>query len=351
MGRYLGYGVFLRGAVHLGNRSMSRRLLLILLLIGGGVWVFTKNYRVEGLQHLRIHRRAPSETLRIEDALPVTRQGDVIRIGSFNAQVLGRSKSDKVVVMEILARIIRQFDVLAVQEVSAEDPDVLARLLERVNSEGRRYDYVAGRPLGRSAPREQYAFLFDRESVEIDRNQLYTVEDPQQLLYRPPLVGSFRVRGPGREQAFSFTLVNLRMDADRAATERTFLDDVFQLVRDDGRKEDDVILLGDFQADDEDLGPLGEMAGMTIAITKTPTNPDQTRQLDNLVFDSQATSEFTGRAGTLNLMRQYNLSLQEALEVSDHLPVWAEFSIHEGGHEAASELPAAQARKPVASPR
>ena len=29
-------------------------------------------------------------------------------------------------------------------------------------------------------------------------------------------------------------------------------------------------------------------------------------------------------------MRQYNLSLQEALEISDHLPVWAEFSIFEG---------------------
>ena len=325
----------------------------MLFLLGGGVWFFAKNFRLEGLEHLRVHRRTPTETVHLDDVLPVTRQGEVIRVGSFNAQVLGRSKSEKVVVMEILARIVRQFDVLALQEISAEDQDVLARLIERVNSDGRRYDYVVGRPLGKSAPREQYAFLFDRESVEIDRDQLYTVEDPQQLLYRPPLVVSFRVRGPAREQAFTFTLVNLRMDSGRAATERTFLDDVFRLVRDDGRGEDDVILLGDFQADDEHLGPISEIAGMAIAVTKTPTNPDQTKQWDNLVFESQATEEFTGRSGILNLMRQYNLSLQEALEVSDHLPVWAEFSIYEGGTVPEAKAPAeeVQARKQGAPAR
>ncbi|MFP6600990.1 MAG: endonuclease/exonuclease/phosphatase family protein [Pirellulaceae bacterium] len=331
---------------------MSRRLLFLLLLVGVGSWFFFKNYRIDGLENLRVYRRPVSQAETIGDLLPVTREGQTIRIGSFNAQVLGRSKSDKVVVMEIMARIVRQFDVLAIQEISAEDNNVLARFIERINSTGRRYDYVAGRALGRSDPKEQYAFFFDRESVEIDRNQLYTVEDPDQLLHRPPLVGFFRVRGPAAEEAFTFTLVNLRMDSAAAERERGFLDDVFRLVRDDGRKEDDVILLGDFQADDQQLGPLGEIPGMTVAISGTPTNADQTRQLDNLIFDSTTTREFTGRSGTLNLMRQYNLSLQEALEVSDHLPVWAEFSIHENGEQGAEQQPAEQAQAPEkTSPR
>ena len=325
---------------------MSRRLLFLILLVGAGSWFFFKNYSIDGLENLRVYRRPAGQSKTIGDLLPVTRQGQTIRIGSFNAQVLGRSKSDKVVVMEIMARIVRQFDVLAIQEISAEDNNVLARLIERINSTGRRYDYVAGRALGRSDPKEQYAFFFDRESVEIDRNQLYTVEDPDQLLHRPPLVGFFRVRGPAAEEAFTFTLVNLRLDSATAERERGFLDDVFRLVRDDGRKEDDVILLGDFQADDKQLGPLGEIPGMTVAISGTPTNTDQTQQLDNLIFNSTTTREFTGRSGTLNLMRQYNLSLQEALEVSDHLPVWAEFSIHENGEQGAEQQPAEQAQAP-----
>ena len=50
-------------------------------------------------------------------------------------------------------------------------------------------------------------------------------------------------------------------------------------------------------------------------------------------------------------MRQFNLSLQEALEISDHLPVWAEFSIRENGQQAAEQQPAeqAQAQSPEAS--
>jgi deoxyribonuclease-1-like protein len=52
---------------------------------------------------------------------------------------------------------------------------------------------------------------------------------------------------------------------------------------------------------------------------------------DNLVFDGRATSEFTGRSGVLDLMVEYGLSEEQALEVSDHFPVWAEFSVFESG--------------------
>jgi hypothetical protein len=49
------------------------------------------------------------------------------------------------------------------------------------------------------------------------------------------------------------------------------------------------------------------------------------------VFLLPSTSEFSGRAGVLDVMGQYNLTLEQALEVSDHLPVWGEFSVYEGG--------------------
>jgi hypothetical protein len=54
---------------------------------------------------------------------------------------------------------------------------------------------------------------------------------------------------------------------------------------------------------------------------------------DNLIFQSQATSEFTGRWGVYDLQRVYGLSREEALKVSDHLPVWAEFGIWEGASQ------------------
>ncbi len=56
------------------------------------------------------------------------------------------------------------------------------------------------------------------------------------------------------------------------------------------------------------------------------TNTRRTKAYDNIVFDRQATTEYTGRVGVLDLLAEFNLSMDEALEVSDHLPVWAEFS-------------------------
>ena len=97
---------------------MSRRLVLLLLLVAGAVGLFLKNYRVEGLDGLRVHRRISTKSQQVKDVLPVTRQGQTIRVGSFNVQVLGRSKSDKVVVMEILARIARQASSAQRQEAS-----------------------------------------------------------------------------------------------------------------------------------------------------------------------------------------------------------------------------------------
>ena len=50
-----------------------------------------------------------------------------------------------------------------------------------------------------------------------------------------------------------------------------------------------------------------------------------------MLFDARATTEFTGRSGVLDVMQEYHLTQEQALAVSDHLPVWAEFSIYEGG--------------------
>ena len=52
---------------------------------------------------------------------------------------------------------------------------------------------------------------------------------------------------------------------------------------------------------------------------------------DSIIFDGRATTEFTGRWGVVDLMQEFRLRRQAALEVSDHCPVWAEFSVYEGG--------------------
>lgn len=307
--------------------------LLVLALIGGAGYLYKQGWRLEGLEKLKLNPGSGGVSSIETDYAPppVARNSGTIRVGSFNIQVFGTSKLNKPRVMNVLSEVVRRFDVIAIQEIRAKTQDVLPRFVELINSTGRHYDFVIGPRLGRTSSTEQYAFIFDTASIEIDRNALYTIDDRDDLLHREPLVGWFRVRGPATQEAFTFSLVNIHTDPDETEQELNALDDVFRAVRDDGRGEDDVILLGDLNVDDRHLGELGQISQIMWAISGVPTNTRGTHLYDNLVFSRVATSEFTGRAGVFDLIREFNLTTDEALEVSDHIPIWAEFSVYEGG--------------------
>ncbi|MEQ8788620.1 MAG: endonuclease/exonuclease/phosphatase family protein [Pirellulaceae bacterium] len=324
-------------------RKLFTFLILAGSLVGGAYFALLNGIiKIEGLDEIgatwgSAAGEADSSGF---SAPPVQHNGDSIRVASFNIQVFGESKSNKPHVMDILARIVRRFDIVAVQEVRAKDQSIVPQFVDLINQTGRQYDWAISPRIGRTVSKEQYVYIFDRASVEIDRNSLYVVDDPDDLLHREPYVASFRVRGPPSDQAFTFTLVNIHTDPDETKQELDVLDDVFRAVRNDGRGEDDVIILGDLNVDDEHLGELGRLAGVHWVISHTPTNVLQTAQYDNLVFQSASTREFTGRGGVFDFMREYNLTSEQAAEVSDHLPVWAEFHLYEGGQPGrVAELP------------
>ena len=175
------------------------------------------------------------------------------------------------------------------------------------------------------------AFVFDRDRVEVDRYQLYTIEDPQDDLHREPLVAWFRTRWPDPREAFTFSLVTVHNDPDDQKYENILMDDVFRAVRNDGRAEDDVIMLGGFNAPVGSLKKMVQMPELTWVLFDEKTNVVGTEQYDNICFSSMYTDEFTGRGGVVDFLRDFNLSVKDALRVSDHLPIWAEFSVYEGG--------------------
>lgn len=252
-----------------------------------------------------------------------------IALGTFNIQVFGQSKLEKPKVMQVLAQVVRRFDVIAIQELRAKEQDIIPRFLEQINADGSQYDYIVGPRLGRTASKEQYVYLYDASRIEVLPGSVYTADDPQDHLHREPLVATFRVRSAQTSRPFTFTLVNVHTDPDEVQWEMDALDDVFVRVQEDHIREDDVIMLGDFNADEYHLGQLGRLPGMTWAIAGQTTNTKGTESYDNVLFDRRGTVEFTGRSGVLNLREEYGLSMEDALDVSDHLPVWATFNATE----------------------
>ncbi|MEM8732604.1 MAG: endonuclease/exonuclease/phosphatase family protein [Planctomycetota bacterium] len=255
--------------------------------------------------------------------------GKSIRVASFNTNSFGPAKMAKSHAMESLVKIARRYDVLALQGIQTSRDDVLPILIEKLNQSGRRYDYLIGPRVGRVSPKMQYAIVFDTERLETDRYQLYTVDDPEDLITYEPLVGWFRCKDVPASEAFTFSLINVMVDPNLADAEHKVLPLIAQAVLSDGRGEDDWIVAGDIRGNAASIGTLDPLQ-TRFAIRDIPTNLAGTHSLDSIFFSSQATAEYTGRSGAFDFLRKFNLSLESALEVSEHLPVWAEFSVVEG---------------------
>jgi hypothetical protein len=104
---------------------------------------------------------------------------------------------------------------------------------------------------------------------------------------------------------------------------------VYHVVRQASGGEDDIIILGDLNVDDQHLGALGQIPNMRAVVRGVPTNAAKTSQYDNIMLHQPSTGEFTGRWGVYDIGRLHNLSPEQVKQVSDHLPVWAEFSAYE----------------------
>jgi len=257
------------------------------------------------------------------------RAADKLLIATFNIQVFGESKLAKREVVGVLADVVRHFDVVALQEIRAKSDEILPRFLAAINSDGSRYDFIIGPRLGRTSSTEQYAYVYDTTRVEYNPKQVGNLSDPQDRLHREPYVARFRARTQSPEQAFTFWLVNTHTDPDEVPEEVDALADVFRLMQVASPDEDDVILLGDLNASETQMGRLGQLPGMSWVVRGAMTNTRLTKAYDNILFQRDATTEYTGRWGVFNLQQAYGLTNEQALMVSDHYPVWAEFQVWE----------------------
>lgn len=379
------------------SENQSKRPIgkaLAAVLVAGGGWVFARNYEVEGLDRIEVRPRtvaaAPggddldtfisssaswdagagaggtwfdgatgtpsqpvSTRIRRPSGSPRAGADEIasrpdqsqsphpavairpIRVGSWALAGFGREKLAKPQVMDLFSRLVRQFDVLAVQQITSPERDLLPRMVEHINRTGRRYDFLLGpivgpegngpQPLG-----EQYAFFFDTERVETDRGQLYTVSDPNNQVTYDPLVAWFRVCGVPADRAWTFSLANFRVDTLRSAQEVPLLGQLMAAVAADGRGEDDLLLGGLLQADDRQIAAQLGRDHSEAVVRATPTDIFARYQLSNLILPERTTTEYLRRGGVIDFLRLYNLSSAEAEELSPHLPIYGEFTPTEG---------------------
>ncbi len=272
---------------------------------------------------------------------------ETIRIASFNIQMFGQKKSTSRMIPEVpgvdilgtIAQIVSQFDLIAIQEVRGGDGTPVQRLVDLLNASGLRYTAVVSEPIGRTSQTECYAFVWDETRIQWAQGSAYVVQDAADRMHREPMVSTFRALVDPRSgrAPFSFTIINAHTDPDEVTVKATsneinVLDDVFVRVRQyeyDQRGEEDCILVGDLNVDANSLQELALIPNVFSIAGDLKTNTRRTATYDHILIDREMTREYTGRFGVIDFERDLGLSVEQALAVSDHMALWAEFSAYE----------------------
>ena len=306
--------------------------LILAVVILVGLWALINRDQIANVQDaVELAQQQIGDMVPESDFFSASAQKSLadpnIRIATFHIHRLNRQKLADRRAAELLAKTIREFDLIAIQGLETGDEIQLRQLLDLVNSTGKRFDFVIS-PVSPGDQRFTYAFVMNVDVVHLDGAHRYLVQDPDQLLTHPPFVGWFRTVTANPNQSFTFSLVNVCLNRQNPG-ELDRISEVFRAVRNDGRGEDDIIVVGNFDANDQELESIRAEVGLLSTIQSTTTTRGD-RQLDNILLDTQATSEFTGRVGVFDFMNEFNLKQSDALTLSDQMPCWAEFSKVEG---------------------
>lgn len=271
-------------------------------------------------------------------------QDNLISIASFNIQVFGEKKAADQVVMKQLADLCSYFDIIAVQEVRSPQAEPVQNLVRLMNSAGYRYDAIISQQVGRTSQMEQYAFIYNTATIRVtDPSRAYVIQDPDDRMHREPFIASFTAIPVRDEQSanrapFSFTLINAHTDPDEVRgslsgdNELNVLADTYVNVREWEYRnfgEDDFILLGDLNAERDELQNLSRIPGLTSVCDGTPTNTVGTKEWDHILVDVQVTGEYVGITHVVDYEKDLGLTREQASAISDHRPIWAQFSAFE----------------------
>jgi endonuclease/exonuclease/phosphatase family metal-dependent hydrolase len=254
---------------------------------------------------------------------------ETLRLGAFNIQVFGKSKAAKPEVMEVLGKIIRTYDLVAIQEIRDKSQTALPVLVDVVNANNSApYDYVVSERLGRTSSKEQYAYIYNNQTVELTCTP-HTYPEPYGTdpFHREPYIASFRVL----DGNFDATLITIHADPDEATEEINALDDVVRYAQSTYPDEQDFIVMGDLNADcsyfDEDSNSTMHGSDYYWCINNSvdTTTKSTNCTYDRIIITNPAVPDFAGAADVFRFDLEYGLNVSETTAVSDHYPVYAEF--------------------------
>jgi endonuclease/exonuclease/phosphatase family metal-dependent hydrolase len=256
-------------------------------------------------------------------------EAETAKIASFNIQVFGQTKSQKEDVMTVLKQIVREFDIVLIQEIRDASEQTIPTFVEQINQmEGARYSFIRSERLGRTTSKEAYAYVYNSEKVQFLQGSDYVYNDVDDVFEREPYIAGFNIGN------FDFVLVGIHTKPEDAYNEIGNLSSVVSSIQIAQPNERDIIIMGDLNADgsyfdeDDTSNPLKVSEFKWIITNDMDTMVKTDYTYDRIiVLDTTFNHEYTsGTAQVFYYDQAYGLNNQTFVsEVSDHYPVFAEY--------------------------
>ena len=267
-------------------------------------------------------------------AIPKRKVDENIIIATWNIQKFGKTKDKRTI--QYIADIIERFDIIAIQELQSD----LVGLKELINILPGNYSFLVSEPIGNH---ERFAFIYDKRTV-INSGLVSNIvfnnpgnNHDRYFLSRLPYCASFKA---GR---FDFTIITVHIfygdskNQNLREEEIKFLvEHIDKLSKDETKTFDrDIFVIGDFNINkygDKFFNALvSKNFQMPGKMKNIKTNYNQNKTFDKISWVDRNSFCFNNKCNVLpygNVLYQ-ELEINERKKIiSDHLPLWAEFSIN-----------------------
>jgi len=231
------------------------------------------------------------------------------KIASFNIQTFGQTKINKTIVKDYLPKIVRNYDIVVIQELRDSSNFTISELVNLLPE----YNILVSPRLGRSNSKEQYVVIY--KNSEVFGSEVYP--DDSDVFEREPY--SFYVKIGD----YDFSLITIHIKPTDAENEIRYLKLVIDYFT-HHNKDKDFILLGDFNAD---CGYYNENKKVLSQYEWVISNDqDTTVASSSCTYDRIITNLDYSTGGVFRFDEAFGLEYESAKLISDHYPVWISFS-------------------------
>jgi deoxyribonuclease-1-like protein len=250
-----------------------------------------------------------------------------ISLCSWNIKDFGKTKSDAEI--NFIAEIVKDYDVVLIQEVVAKDPggaQAVGRLGEALKRKGAKWEYRISDPTSgeNSYKRERYAILWKTSKLTIV-GKPWLEQKFHAEINREPFYITF-ASGSKQFTVVNFHAITKTMQPETEVKYLKFLPDQYPVLN--------LLFCGDFNLPESHtvFNPLKKMnykpalLNQKTTIKKSGPGDDcLISAFDNVFYNSKKIKPVS--AGVIHFYKSFD-DLFQANAISDHLPIYFKFSLN-----------------------